>query len=38
VCHRVLHLLLLRPKCADAVRKVCDALKTQVLIVESCRR
>ena len=36
VCHRVLHLLLLRPKCADAVRKVHDAPKNRVLIVEAC--
>ena len=36
VCHRVLHLLLLCTKCADAVRKVCDAPKDRVLIVETC--
>ena len=36
VCHRVLHLLLLCPKCADAVRKVRDAPKDRVLIVEAC--
>ena len=36
VCHRVFHLLLLRPKCADAVRKVRDTLKNRVLIVEAC--
>ena len=36
VCHRVLHLLLLCTKCADAVRKVRDAPKNQVLIVEAC--
>ena len=36
VCHRVLHLLQLCTKCADAVRKVCDAPKNRVLIVEAC--
>jgi len=36
VCHRVLHLLLLRTKCADAVRKVRDTPKNRVLIVEAC--
>ena len=36
VCHRVLHLLLLCTKCADLVRKVRDAPKNQVLIVEMC--
>ena len=38
VCHRVLHLLLLCPERADAVRKIRDAPKNRVLIVEACRR
>jgi len=36
VCHRVLHLLLLCTKGADAVRKVRNALENRVLIVEMC--
>ena len=36
VFYRVLHLLLLRTKCADAVRKVRDAPKDWVLVVEAC--
>ena len=36
VCHHVLHLLLLRTKRADAVRKIRDAPKDRVPIVEVC--
>ena len=35
MCHRVLHLLLLCTKGADTVRKVRDAPKNRVLIVEA---
>ena len=35
MCHRVLHLLLLCTKGADAVRKVRDAPENRVLIVEA---
>ena len=33
VCHRVLHLLVLRPRCADAVQEIRDAPEDRVLIV-----
>jgi len=36
VCHCVLHLLLLRPNLADAVREIRDAPEDRVLIVEAC--
>ena len=36
VCHRVLHLLLLCTKGADAVREIRDTPENRVLIVEAC--
>ena len=36
VCHRVLHLMLLHPRFADAVREIRDAPEDWVLIVEAC--
>ena len=36
VSHRVLHLLLLCTKGADAVREIRDTPKNRVLIVEAC--
>ena len=36
VCHRVLHLLVLHPRCADVVQEIRDASEDRVLIVEAC--